>query len=75
MKIAAEIQFNNSCEIASVPYLPVMDLVAEHLHNLAPVKLDGMFIGLGSGAFRACQRPPNTMLTGSGCMLYNLADS
>ena len=42
---AAEIQFNNTCEIASLPYLPVMDLVAEHLHNLAPLKLSGMLIG------------------------------
>ena len=48
-KRAAEIQFNNTCEIASVPYLPVMDLVAEHLRNLAPVKLDGMFIGWTMG--------------------------
>src|SRR5262249_18706635 len=42
LKIAAEIQFNNSCEIASVPYLPVMNLIAEHLRNLVSLKLDGM---------------------------------
>ena len=46
---AAEIQFNNTCEIASVPYLPTMDLVAEHLHNLAPFKLSGMLIGWTMG--------------------------
>jgi len=46
---AAEIQFNNTCEIASLPYLPVMDLVAEHLHNLAPLKLSGMLIGWTMG--------------------------
>lgn len=51
LKVAAEIQFNNSCEIASVPYLPVMDLVAEHLRNLTPVKLDGMFIGWTQGGY------------------------
>jgi len=49
LKAAAEIQFNNTCEIASVPYLPVMDLVAEHIHNLASVKLDGMLIGWTMG--------------------------
>ncbi|HOW73504.1 MAG TPA: hypothetical protein PKY77_23125 [Phycisphaerae bacterium] len=49
LKTAAEIQFNNTCEIASVPYLPVMDLVAEHLHNLASVRLDGMLIGWTMG--------------------------
>jgi len=49
LKPAAEIQFNNTCEIASVPYLPVMDLVAEHIHNLAPARLDGMLIGWTMG--------------------------
>ena len=51
LDVAAEIQFNNSCEIASVPYLPVMDLIAEHLRNLTPVKLDGMFIGWTQGGY------------------------
>jgi len=46
---AAEIQFNNTCEIASIPYIPVMDLVAEHIHNLAPEKLNGMLIGWTMG--------------------------
>jgi hypothetical protein len=49
LKTAAEIQFNNTCEIASVPYLPVMDLVAEHLVNLASTKLDGMLVGWTMG--------------------------
>ncbi len=34
LNIGAEIQFNNTCEIASIPYLPVMDLVAEHCQRL-----------------------------------------
>ena len=49
VKTAAEIQFNNTCEIASLPFLPVMDLVAEHLRNLAPEKLNGMMIGWTMG--------------------------
>lgn len=49
LKTAAEIQLNNTCEIASLPYLPVLDLVAEHLKNLAPRGLDGMFIGWTMG--------------------------
>jgi len=49
IKTAAEIQFNNTCEIASIPYLPVMDLVAEHIHNLAPARLNGMLIGWTMG--------------------------
>ena len=49
VKPAAEIQFNNTCEIASIPYLPVLDLVAEHIHNLASNRLHGMLIGWTMG--------------------------
>ncbi|MBI5817564.1 MAG: hypothetical protein HZA88_01110 [Verrucomicrobia bacterium] len=49
IKPAAEIQFNNTCEVASIPHLPVMDLVAEHIHNLVPSKLEGMLIGWTMG--------------------------
>jgi hypothetical protein len=51
IKVAAEIQFNNTCEIASLPYIPVMDLVAEHCHNLALQNLDGMLIGWTMGGY------------------------
>jgi hypothetical protein len=51
LKVVAEIQFNNTCEIASLPYLPVLDLVAEHVRNLAPARLDGMFIGWTMGGY------------------------
>jgi hypothetical protein len=65
LKTAAEIQFNNTCEIASLPYLPVMDLVAEHCHNVAPTKLDGMMIGWTMGGhpspnFQLAQRMNQT---------------
>jgi len=49
IKCAAEIQFNNTCELPDIPYLPVMDLVGEHLHNLAPRKVSGMLIGWSMG--------------------------
>jgi hypothetical protein len=51
LKTMAEVQFNNTCEIASVPYLPVMDLVAEHCRNLASAGLDGMMIGWTMGGY------------------------
>ena len=52
LKTGAEIQFNNTCEIASVPYLPVMDLVAEHCRKLvSAAKLDGMLIGWTMGGY------------------------
>ncbi|MBI2424018.1 MAG: hypothetical protein HYV27_14395 [Candidatus Hydrogenedentes bacterium] len=51
-KTGAEIQFNNTCEIASLPYLPVMDLVAEHCSNLlGAADLDAMFIGWTMGGY------------------------
>ncbi len=49
VKTAAEIQFNNTCEIASIPYLPVMDLVAQHIDNLESEHLSGMMIGWTMG--------------------------
>lgn len=50
LNTGTEIQFNNTCEIASVPYLPVLDLVAEHCYNLkTSAHLDAMFIGWTMG--------------------------
>lgn len=50
IRTGAEIQFNNTCEIATVPYLPVMDLVAEHYSNLqAAERLDALLIGWTMG--------------------------
>jgi hypothetical protein len=49
VKPAAEIQFNNTCELASIPYLPVMDLVAKHIDNLTSNQLYGMLIGWTMG--------------------------
>ena len=51
LKKGTEIQFNNTCEIATVPYLPVMDLVAEHCRNLASAELDAMLIGWTMGGY------------------------
>lgn len=47
LRRGTEIQFNNTCEIASIPYLPVLDLVAEHCRKLPP--LDALFIGWTMG--------------------------
>ncbi|MGI8782087.1 MAG: hypothetical protein ACR2L2_00340 [Acidobacteriota bacterium] len=78
VKTAAEIQFNNTCEIASLPYLPVMDLVAEHIHNLAPAKLGGMLIGWTMGGypspnFQLAQRLMRTLAPDVGAELDALA--
>lgn len=78
LKTAAEVQFNNTCEIASVPYLPVPDLVAEHCHNLAPARLDGMLIGWTMGGyptpnFQVAQRLSRTPVPGVETVLDTLA--
>jgi hypothetical protein len=51
LKIGTEIQFNNTCEIATIPYLPVLDLIAEHCRNLQPIELDAMLIGWTMGGY------------------------
>jgi len=52
LKTGTEIQFNNTCEIATIPYLPVMDLIAEHCTNLRQAaQLDAMLIGWTMGGF------------------------
>jgi hypothetical protein len=78
VKTAAEIQFNNTCELASLPFLPVMDLVGEHVHNLAPEKLDGMMIGWTMGGhpspnFELVQRLSRTPSASVGPVLDELA--
>jgi hypothetical protein len=44
LKIAAKVQLNNTWELSAVPYLPVMDLVAEHCRNLAAARVDGLML-------------------------------
>lgn len=59
LKTGTEIQFNNTCEIASIPYLPVLDLVAEHCSNLeSKANLDALFIGWTMGGHPS----PNLMI-------------
>lgn len=51
LKTVAKVQLNNSWELSSVPYLPVMDLVAEHCHNLASAGVDGMMLSWSLGGY------------------------
>jgi hypothetical protein len=51
LKTVAKVQLNNSWELASLPYLPVMDLVAEHCHRLASAGVDGMMMGWSLGGY------------------------
>lgn len=47
----AKVQVNNSWELSTVPYLPVMDLVAEHCHGLAQRSVGGVMLSWSLGGF------------------------
>ena len=51
LKTAAKVQLNNTWEMSAVPYLPVMDLVAEHCANLAKEQVDGMMLSWSLGGY------------------------
>lgn len=51
LKTVAKIAVNNTWELSAVPYLPVLDLVAEHCHNLALAGVDGMMLSWTLGGY------------------------
>jgi hypothetical protein len=51
LKTLAKVQLNTSWELASLPYLPVLDLVAQHCHNLAAAGIDGMMLTWSLGGY------------------------
>ena len=51
LKTIAKMQINNTWELASVPYLPVMDLLAETLGNLSQESVDGMMLSWTLGGY------------------------
>ena len=51
LKTVAKVQLNNTWEFSSVPYLPVMDLVAQHCHNLASAGVDGVMLSWSLGGY------------------------
>jgi hypothetical protein len=51
LKTVAKVAMNNTWEMSTLPYLPVMDLVAEHCHNLASAGVDGMMLSWSLGGY------------------------
>lgn len=51
LKTLAKVQLNNTWELSSVPYLPAMNLVAEHLSGLARAKVDGLQLSWSLGGY------------------------
>jgi hypothetical protein len=51
LKTAAKVQMNNTWEMSTLPYLPVMDLVAEHCSNLTSAGVSGMMLSWSLGGY------------------------
>lgn len=51
LKTVAKIQANNTWELSAVPYLPALDLVAEHCGKLAAIGIDGMMLSWTLGGY------------------------
>ncbi|MBP7937871.1 MAG: hypothetical protein KA354_24795 [Phycisphaerae bacterium] len=69
LKTAAKMQINNTWEMAAVPYVPVMDQVAEHCANLAGAGVNSFLLSWSLGGYpspnleiarRFSQTPPPT---------------
>jgi hypothetical protein len=60
LKTIAKIQANCSWELSAVPYLPVMNLVAQHCANLADTDIDGLMLSWSVGGYPS----PNLQLVG-----------
>ena len=50
-KVYAKIQASNSWECAAVPYIPVFDLVAEHIRNLYSLGVNDLFLTWTQGGY------------------------
>lgn len=51
LKCDAKLQVNDSWELSAVPYLPAMDLVAEHAGNLLREGVDGVMLSWSLGGY------------------------
>ncbi len=51
LKTLAKVQVNCSWELSAVPYLPVMNLVAQHCSNLAQTNIDGLMLSWSVGGY------------------------
>ena len=55
VKTCAKVQAGTTWEFAAIPYLPTMDLVAQHAFNLAHADVDGVMLSWSLG----CSPSPN----------------
>ncbi len=51
LKTVAKVAFNNTWELSAVPFIPVMDLVAEHCEKLTTAGVDGTMLSWTLGGY------------------------
>jgi len=51
LRTMAKVQMNCSWELSAVPYIPVMDLVAQHCQNLTKTGVDGLMLNWTVGGY------------------------
>ena len=51
LKTVAKVQFNNTWELSAVPWLPTLNLVAQHASNLAKTNIDGIMLSWSLGGY------------------------
>ncbi len=51
LKTIAKIQVNNTWELSAIPYIPVMNLVAEHIKNLQNRNVNGLMLSWSLGGY------------------------
>ena len=66
LKTVAKVQLNATWELAAMPYLPVMDLVAEHCENLAKEQVDGLMLSWSVGGYPSPNLQVAKLVLGDG---------
>ena len=51
LKTIAKVQANNTWELSAIPWIPVLDLVAEHAQGLAAANADGLMLSWTLGGY------------------------
>ena len=50
-KVMAKVQINNSWEMSTLPYIPVFDLIVEHMENLKKLDIGGLMLSWTLGGY------------------------
>ena len=51
LKTIAKVQVNNTWELSAIPYLPVMNLIGQHIKNLQKENVDGLMLSWSLGGY------------------------